>query len=297
VPEPTPPTGPVESLRFGGILEIVGGSRGSLESIVRILNGLDLVEAELDTDGGHHSLMFDNQPVPGKRASRERIDRLVELLQELVDASEEPAGAESTLNCTAVHSDGVVETLIGVKGGVVRPISRVRGRVPPPIDNLAEQRRMAWGRVLVAVVALAVGSSLLAWKYGYVDRVMAAAAEKMERDTGAFGDRLEFTAEREWGKYKILVKRGPGYPADPEQVAAQLAASKDLAARAVIKILSSGGTIYVQLLDKQGKVLGSSPVNLRPLLESADRTAKGELAGKLGATRFRLSLSEDDGEE
>jgi len=288
---PQAPTGPLENLRFGGILEVRGGSRDNLLAVVRRINGIGLAQAELASDGGRHSLMFDDQPVSGSAASNDKIDRLVEELQALVDASESPDGAESTLHCTAIHTDGVIETLIGVEQGRVHPVSRVRSRTPPPIDTRSEQRRVAWVRVSGVALLLVIGCSMLAWKFGYIDRVLASSATSLEHDVGPFGDRLEFELERSWGRYKITIRRGPGFPADPAAAKAQTDAAESLAESTAAQIIADGGTLYVQLVNAKGKVLESTSIDLRPLIEAPDGKATCELHGRVGAKSVRLALS------
>ena len=288
---PPTPGGALENLRFGGILEVRGGSRDNLLAVVRRINAIGLAQAELDSDGGRHSLMFDDQPVSGSAASNDQIDRLVEELQALLDASESPVGAESTLHCTAIHTDGVIETLIGVEQGRVHPVSRVRSRTPPPIDTLSEQRRVAWVRVSAVVLLFVIGSTMMAWQFGYIDRVLASSATDLKHDLGPFENRLEFDLERSWGRYKITIRRGPGFPVDPAAAKAQADAATGFAESTAAQIIADGGTLYVQLVNANGQVLESTAIELRPLIEAPDGKATCELHGRVGAKSVRLALS------
>jgi len=287
------PEGPLEELLFGGILEWRGGDAHELERIVGEINALGLARAELDPDGGRFSILFDDKPVPGARVTPDVLDRLVDGLQALVDASEDPAGAESTLHCSAIHTGEIVETLIGVEGGVVRPVSRIRPRL---IEESADipVRTVAWKKVVPLGLLLLVGFGLVAWRSGYLDRVFSAAPAEFEVDRGPFGERLRVSITREWGNYVITLRRGASYPATVEAITAERAGAKGIAERAAIDIIAAGGTVYVQLLDANGEVIDSKEVELRTLVEDAKGKAIARIRGRIGAAQVRIALSKGE---
>jgi len=287
------PEGPVEELLFGGILEWRGGNTQDLQQIVARINRLGLAHAELDADGGRHSLLFDDRPVPGKQATSGALDRLVDGLQELIDASDDPHSAESTLHCSAIHPGEVVETLIGIENGSVHPVSRIRPRL---IEETAHApiRTVAWRKVLPLGAALLLVFGLYAWKSGYLDRVFSAAPAQLEIDNGPFGDRLLVTIDRKWGNYEVTLRRGSAYPDTVEAMATDKASAKSIAEGAAIGIIADGGVVHVHLLDSRGKLLDSGTVELRALLEKSKGTAVAKFEGRIGAAQVRLALSEGE---
>jgi hypothetical protein len=285
------PDGPLEEIFFGGILEWRGGDTEALREIVSRLNRLGLATAELDADGGRHSLLFDDAPVPGARVDPGRLADLVDALQELVDASDDPGGAESTLHCTAVHADGVVETLIGIEGGLVKPVSRVRARAAEEREPPAVRRTVSWRFVIPMGLLLVVGFGLMAWRSGLLDSVLSTAPDGLAIETGSFGENLAVEIDRSWGDYVIKVTRGPGYPASVEAFNAAKENATAISDRAALDILAAGGTIHVHLLDADGGLLETAPLELRPLLEDASGYATAKVHGRIGAARVKLALS------
>jgi hypothetical protein len=285
------PDGPLEEIFFGGILEWRGGDTEALREIVSRLNRLGLATAELDADGGRHSLLFDDAPVPGARVDPGRLANLVDALQELVDASDDPGGAESTLHCTAVHSDGIVETLLGIEGGMVKPVSRVRARAAEEREPPAVRRTVSWRFVIPMGLLLVVGFGLMAWRSGLLDSVLSTAPDGLAIETGSFGENLAVEIDRSWGDYVIKVTRGPGYPASVEAFNAAKENATAISDRAALDILAAGGTIHVHLLDADGGLLETAPLELRPLLEDASGYATAKVHGRIGAALVKLALS------
>lgn len=287
------PEGAVQELVFGGILDWRGGDVFEIERVVRKINRLGLAHVELDADGGRCSILFDDKPVPGAKATPTALDQLVDALQELVDASDDPQSAESTLHCSAIHPGEVVETLIGVENGRVTPVSRIRPRL---VEETAHNpvRTVAWRKVLPLSAALLIAFGLYAWQSGYLDRVFSAAPAEITVDTGPFGDRLKAKIQRKWGNYEITIRRGTAFPATVEAVTADKENAKGIADRAAITILSEGGTVYVHLVNSRGEQLDSKAVELRPLVEDENGKAVAKISGKIGAAGIRLALSKGE---
>jgi len=285
------PEGAVHELLFGGILEWRGGDAEELQRIVARINRLGLARAELDADGGRTSLLFDDAPVPGARVTPDILDRLVDALQDLVDASDDPSSAESTLHCSAIHPGEVVETLIGVENGRVHPVSRIRPRLVEETAH-APVQTIAWRKVVPLGALLLLGFGLLAWQSGYLDRVFSAAPAQLTIDNGPFGNRILVTIDRTWGNYEVTLRRGAAYPATVEAVTADKQKATGIAGRAAVDILAAGGTVYVHILDSDGNLMESVGVELRALVESEKGTAVAKIHGRIGAARVRLALSE-----
>ena len=288
---PREPDGPLEELVWGGILEWRGGDTGALLEIVARLNALGVARAELDADGGRHSLLFDDGPVTGAGVRAGGPAALLDLLQELIDAGGDPRSAESTLHCSAVHADGVVETLIRVEDGRVRSLSRVRERTPGERRPASVRRPIPWSLVVPVGALVLVAFGLMAWTSGLLDRVLSSSPESITVETGPFGTRLAASVDRKWGNYLVTVTRGPDYPTSVEEVEAARAAATEISDRAAIDILAGGGQIYVQLRSADDTLLEEAQVELRPLVEAADGRAVARIPGRLGAAKVRLSLS------
>ena len=77
----------------------------------------------------------------------------------------------------------------------------------------------------------------------------------------------------------------------PAAAKAQTDAATGFAESTAAQIIADGGTLYVQLVNAQGKVLESTSIDLRPLIEAPDGTATCKLHGRVGAKSVRLALS------
>jgi len=302
VPDPeSSPEGPVLRAHFGGILEGRTQAPEKLDPIVGGINALDLVQAELEVEGGKYSLLFDSGPVTGERATPERLAQLVEKLTQLVEASGEPRSAESTLRFTEVFSGEIRETLILVEGGRLRTMSRIRpiaqeeGETPAAAaGRIEELRRFGVRRALLILSLLLVAFGLMAWKSGYLDRILSTSVEEVARDTGPFGDDLALHVEKSWGNYKLTVTRGRSYPRTVAEIEKRKAAIKDVSKSAAFRILTQGGRIYALLLDAKGAVLESTPVELRPLLLGEKGEVTVDLPGRILARTISLALDRGD---
>ena len=131
---------------------------------------------------------------------------------------------------------------------------------------------------------------LMAWRSGYLDRLLSHAAEDLARDTGPFGAALELSVEKSWGNYEVTLVRGPDYPANAAEAARRTAELTSLIEKSAYGIVVAGGRMYVQLLDKEQKVLASKEVELRALLTSGDAEVTAKLPGRIRAHALRLSL-------
>ena len=287
------PEGPAQELLFGGILEWRGGDYHALQQIVARINRIGLAQAELDADGGRHSILFDDRPVDGSKATPDALDRLIDGLQELIDASDDAHSAESTLHCSAIHPGEVVETLIAIEDGRVHPVSRIRPRLVEETAHVPVQT-VAWRKVVPLGLALLVAFGLIAWQSGYLDRVLAAAPAELEIDNGPFGKRLFVTIDRNWGNYEITIARGAAYPATVDDIKAERAAAKERSLQLALSILEGGQKVYVQLLDSNGGVMESAAVELRALVEDPKGNAVAKIRGRIGAKGVRLSLSKGE---
>ena len=303
MPEPEPleaapdarPAGAVRHAWFGGILEGRMTDAGLLKPLVRRLNQLGMAEAELELEGGRFSLMLDDAKVPGERMTDEAMRDFAGLLQDLVEASGAPHAAESTLHCTCVYDDAVVETLFQVtEEGVaarsrVRPLEQDDARQRPEAVAAA-LRRIGTRRAALMGALLLVVFVLMAWVSGYLDRLLSHSAEDLAHDTGPFGETLALSVEKSWGNYKVTLVRGPDYPANAAEAALRAAELTGLVEKSAYGIVVAGGRMYVQLLDKEQKVLASKEVELRALLTSGDAEVTAKLPGRIRAHALRLSL-------
>ena len=292
--EPWPP-GPIDHARFGGILEGRHDDPEALADIVARLNELGLVTAELEVDGGRYSLMLDDRRIPGSRMSDAALAVVLECLTDLVEASNHPGTAESTLHCAEFTREAVRETLFVPQDGRMNALSRVRPieagpDEPDPGDVAKAFRGVGRKRALWIAAALLIAFGVTAWKSGYLDRLFSRDPERIALDTGPFGSDLAVRVQRSWGNYEVTIRRGRTFPTTGEEIAARRDAAPDLAQRAALGILSEGGTIYLQLRDGAGEVLVATSAELRPLLSSEDGEVTARLPGRIAARAIRLDL-------
>ncbi|HTF86835.1 MAG TPA: hypothetical protein VK843_00380 [Planctomycetota bacterium] len=294
---------PDEALRFfffEGLLETNSGVRSDVEAALERVEQLDVGDAKLDIDGRRARLMLEEGAVSGEKLDDKTRGRFLHALQEFLDAGGEARGAESTLRCTEVFETRVRETLFRPIGARVEPVARLRGktprdeaRAPRGIDAPRGVAGLNWRTVAVLLALLFVGFGLSAWNSGWVDRVLAQDAAKLEIDRGAFGDMLVVSLKESWGKYEIEIRRGPSYPADPSQTQAALDAATTNADRACINAVANGDDVYVVVENAKGRAIASQRVNLRPLVSKADAHVELSIWGMMLARKLRLSL--DDG--
>lgn len=291
------PSGEVQFAWFGGILEGQAADLERLGSTVQEINGLGMVVADLDAERGRFSILFDNVVVSASTMNRDKSERLVELLDRIVHLSSTPERLESTLNCTEVYSDGVVETLFAVRDGAIDAVSR-RREVRPA--DLAKQNVGApapsiavpnMGRpMIVALLALLmVAGGLMAWRNGLVDQIMAAQVETLQVDQTSFEGLLAVKVDGTWGIYEVSISRGPKYPETAAEATALEGGEITTADLAAIRTVAGGSKVYVQLLDKDSKVLEAEPVSLAGLL-SKDEPVLAKLRGRARAKSIRLAL-------
>jgi hypothetical protein len=292
-----PPRGPIRYARFEGILEGRVGDRAALQAVVSEINSTGLIEAELEIEGGRFTLLFEDRPIPGARASAVEQERLLELLTRLIAVSADPETVESTLGCKVVHEDGVVETLLTVNRGELRPLSQVRAldeRDVLPLEASGQLttplRQLGFKKGLLVGLLLLTGFGLMAWRSGYVDRILSRPAEKLVVNANQFAGLLHVAVSKRWGAYELTLTRGPAYPVDAA-AAAQLRKDREsLAEQAALRIVTDGGRLYVQLCDEAGTVLRTGTVELRPLLGDRDGKAVVRLDGHLKGHMIKLAL-------
>jgi len=289
---------------FDGILRGKLDTDGhEIRAGVDALNALGVARADLEIEGGTFSILMDETTVSGNRLGSDQANGFVAGVQRLIDVSGQPNTVESTLRCTMVAGDTVQETLFGVSDGRLHPVSQSRAiedrdrkrapRVPagPGFGDLGR------GKALALIAAFVVLFGLLAWKNGYIDRLLTASAETISLETGSFGAMLELGVSGNWGNYAVVVSRGTAYPQDARAVDRLLSRAVSSADRAAVNAVGDGGTVWVQLQDAQGKVLASAKVSLRSLLSDPERKAEASLPGRIGARKIVLSLDSGAGKK
>lgn len=283
-----------------------------LDGIVdgRIADGQALVDAaarlcslgigrfELERDGGRFSLMPDGERHRGAGFGAEGQAQLLSCLQDVARATQGPV--ESTLRCTMVFDHGVSETLFRAAAGAdgrptVEAITRLRERrvgdvpteaAPPPPWKTMLQRR----EIVVAIPLLVLGVLLMAWTSGLLDRLLAASAAGLTKDSGPFGTLLAVEATSSWGDYAVEIRRGPTHPATTEAWERALAEAPDELARTRLQVVREGNDVYVRLEDGDGKVVGEKLVSLRALVAKEDAVVKARVPGRITAARLTLAL-------
>jgi len=291
------PDGAILHAQFDGILEGYVGDRVEVEAAVNQINAVGIVEADLEFDGGKFTILFDNAPIPGDRATIEKQQQLLELLAKLIGATPSPETVESTLACKVVHDNGVVETVLAVQNGTLRPLSRVRDRdgrdarslehsehFTAPLGHLGFKK----GGLVALLLLLAFG--LMAWQSGYVQKILSRPADQLKHDLGPFKGLVDVSVEKSWGSYLVTIQRGPSYPKDAEEADQLRLARKSLGERAALDIVTKGNNLYVQLCNEEGGSVESEKAELRPLLNDKNGKVPVRLPGRLDGHSIRLAL-------
>lgn len=295
-PSPPPPTGAPVHVGIDGIVEGRVGDAAALAQAIAALDRAGFGTFHCEQTGGRYSLLPRDTELAGAGRGE---DVQAEFLQQLgaLAAATAPGSLESTLRCTLVYADQVVETLFAVRAGVITPISRTRAPRPDELAGAAvagPARAFGLRRREVAILwpILVLVGALLAWRTGLVDRVLAARAEQIAVDAGPFGTLLATTVARSWGNYEVEVRRGATFPADPKALAALRDGAAALTERAACELVGNGGELWLELRDAQDHVLDTVGVTLQPLLADREAVARATLPGRIDAARFVLALAE-----
>ena len=289
-----------QRLWFGGIME---GQRAGpdmdalLVDVTERINGLGLARVELEIEGGHFSLLMDDQVLVGDRLLGESRQRFVEELQRIVVATADPSGLESTLRCTEIYADHAVETLFAPLDGKIQGFGRSRPLTPKDSRGLVQsapsvvippELRDRRALLLVGAVVLLIG--LLAWQRGFVDRLFSGDATELTLEMAGLQDCLALEVTNSWGNYEVTVVRGKGYPASTEDGKALLAQGKTPAELALLRAVVEGGVLFLRLENDKGIVLEVEELNLRALLASEKAKIQGKLPGRIDAKVLRIAL-------
>ncbi|MBK8978515.1 MAG: hypothetical protein IPM29_21670 [Planctomycetes bacterium] len=303
MPEPpadVAPRGAPRTARFEGLLAGRRRDDAALRSACDALRRLG-VAADLELRGGRFSLLPDDATIAGEHLDEAGQTALLDVLAQMIAAAE-PGSVESTLRCTLVHDDRVVETLFAVQRDALRPVSRVRPPAPgdraaATADDDRDLGRVARRKLLRVAPLLLIACALLAWQSGLADRALAPRPAALRCETGVFGDRLAIDVARDaWlGGYVVSITRGPGYPATIAAAERAEATATTPVERAALRALADGSELWVRLLGADGRVLAAVSGSLAPLLESADARVRVELPPRRVARGVRLALDPGSG--
>ena len=292
------PEGPPKYTWFDGIVEGGRFDDAKLRTLSRSFNALGLATADLELDGGRFSILLADGSIPGQRMTAVLQEEFLRLLTDFVDHVPETVNVESTLRCTQVFEDRVVESLFGIVGRQMRCVSRVRSindddrrrdpsfAMPPKEDWQGISR----GRIVFVAAVLFVGLGLLVWNQGIVDRLLAVDAAALAVEQGDFLQMLVVDVKDDWGNYVVEVGRGPGYPQTPEEGARLVGGALTPAGRAAVNAVANGQVVYVRLENGKGDVLAFARLELRALVVRADATVRAVLPGRISAESVVLGL-------
>ncbi|MCE9636900.1 MAG: hypothetical protein K8T90_14440 [Planctomycetes bacterium] len=290
--------GPPRYGRIDGIIEGRVGDSAAARDAVRQANEAGYARLDIEMDGGRFSALPDADAILPAQMTDDRRAAFFKGLREFAAASDGPV--ESTLRCTEVFENVVRETLFlpDDSGRSLRSLTRERpvtaaersgaakaDDAPPPMPK---------GRMALLAVLLVVAFGLVAWTGGWIDRVFSPEAAKLTADTAVFGDLVTVEVGGAWGDYEVKVRRGPSYPATTADVEALERAAADPARRAAVRAVADGGTIWLRLENSAGKGVAAKQVELRPLVERADRFVDAKLPGHMSAAKVRLALDAGD---
>lgn len=300
------PTGPPAYGWFDGVLEGKVADPEKLNSFAGDWEGMFKGGSPLDIQGSRFSFMPSDAVIEGTKLGTEQQEAVLELLHRIEGEAVVPNSLESTLRCTLVYEDQVVETLFGALEGDLRSASRARpvnaedharcvksGVIPDSVRSLGLSRGLFVGVFTLLLFGLSV------WRAGWLDQARAVPAEELELDAGTFEGLLVIEVEQRLGGYEVKVRRGDEFPVDPAATKSLTEAATDNLRVASIEVVSSGDSVYLQLVDSNHledgeavtRVLGEVELELRVLLVDEDAGADAWLKGRSAATGCRLSLA------
>lgn len=286
------------SVQLDGIVDGRIADGQALVDAAARLGALGIGRFELERDGGRFSLMPDGERHRGAGFGTEAQAQLLSCLQDVARATHGPV--ESTLRCTMVFDHGVSETLFRAAADAegrptVEGISRLRERrvgdvpteaaPPPPWKSMLQRRE-----IVIAIPLLVLGVLLMAWTSGLLDRLFAAGAAGLAKDSGSFGELLAVDATSSWGDYAVEIRRGPGHPTSSEAWEQLLAGAADEVARARLRVVREGNDVFVRLEDGKGRFVGEKSVSLRALVTDPSAVVKARVPGRITAARITLAL-------
>lgn len=284
------PAGPIRHAWFAGLFEGKAGDRTRIEAAAQRVRDI-CAGGSLDFEGDRFALVMDEKTI---QPTRDRKSELVEALHDLVLASSDAQSIESTLRCTEVYDNAVVETLFAPLHGQVGEVSRVRAATPDDLRRGGATQRSGTGfgkgRIALISVLMVLAVSMLVWQAGIWDRVWAVPAEQLDIDTGLFGDLVAVQISADYGNYRITMRRGPAYPATTGAADALEQAANSTAERAAVLAVSSGDVVHVQLVSETDEVLWYARASLRALLLSEDAEVDAMLPGRIDARAVQLVL-------
>ena len=298
------PRGPALYGWFDGIME---GPRFDDEVIGRLADAINyqaLVPADLELDGGRFSILLADRSTSGDAIGPARQERFLRFLQGFIQGLPDDVAVESTLRCTLVFEDRVVESLFAVVDRQLRCVSGVRAvteldrrRDPEGPPSAVRQSVNALGRrgLLAVGALLAIGLGFLAWGWGLVDRALSTDSAELTIHTGVFDRLLDVEIQDRWGNYEVTLHRGPDYPKTSDDVTVLLAGTQTPAGRAAVTAVANGLTVYLRLENQTGLVLASRGVELRALLVDEDGVIVLELPGRMSSRLLRVALDSGAG--
>ena len=285
---------------FDGILEGRTQDPPTIRGIVAQVNNLNLVKTDLEIQGSKFSLLMGSEHLSQIEMATDRLETLMNLLQQLCDASGEPCTIESTLRCVLIFDQSTLEVLMAPVNGTMkaigrtRPISeedRARCAVQTPLQDSIS--RLGARRAIIIGVLFVVLFGIYAWKYGYIDRLFHMSAESLIVETGDFKGLLVVEVEESSGFYRAKISRGDQFPTDPSSAQLLSDAADTLAKRLAVNLVVTGSKIYLQLLDEEDAIIAAEGVELRSLVISEESHVEARIRARLRAHRLRLALDKN----
>lgn len=284
--------------RIDGILEGRVGDSDAARAAVQRANDAGYARLAIEVDGGRFSALPDADAIRPEQMTDARRAAFFAGLRDFAAASDGPV--ESTLRCTEVFADVVRETLFlpDESGRSMRALTRERPVTDTERRGAAKEEEapppMPVGRMAFLAVLLVVAFGLVAWTGGWIDRAFSTDVKAIATDTSVFGDLVTVEVGGAWGDYEVKVRRGPSYPATSAEVEKLERAAADPARRAAVRAVTDGGTIWLRLEAGDGRGIAAKRVELRSLVERADRVVDATLPGRIAAAKVRLALDAGD---
>lgn len=236
---PLPPPSESRAVRFGGLLRGRFEDGEALRLEANALRTELPIPVDIEVERGRYTIRFDDRILTGAECGEFDGSRILEVLQRVVDAGEEPLEAESTLRFVQVFQSEVAEVALLLEGGEFRQLGRMRAIGPEDQEMLAEleqRARSAQRRVLQRTLMALVGAAVLAVILRIPDRILGPAPSEVQVDLGSFEGELQVELESRLGALVALVQRSEAPGETVQNVRIELRSDDKLLQFVVLRI-------------------------------------------------------------
>lgn len=226
-------------MQFGGLLRGTYDDGDAVRVEAEALRALLPIPIDVEIERGRYTLRFDDRVLSAKECPEFDGPRVVEGLQRILDAGNDPAGSESTLRFVQVFQNEVAEVGLLLEGGEVRQLGRVRPIASEDHERIAEiqhRQRSAQRRLLHLTLLGLVGAAVLAVALRIPDRLLGPAPSEITLDLGDYDGELEVELESRYGALLAVLRRTEASEKDVQNVRIELRSDEKLLQHSLLRI-------------------------------------------------------------